>query len=253
MATENDGLGGVPKITPSRDEIASFQRDKGRSMASRLGEVPDVQSSAGSSTTTKAILAFATLAVLAALAWSMILHKKLAVAEQAIGRYEQRISGLEKQLYVTDESMSESSVAMKVKIREMDSEIRKLWDNVWKKNKETLAAHNKKLGQHDSFIAATKKQLSNNETVVKELTEQLASSRQMLVTVNSNQQRIASQESIIEGSSDKVNRLSSDMVKLNSRVKETESWVDSINGFRRQVNRDISELKSKLGASPGSP
>jgi chromosome segregation ATPase len=251
MATENDNLGGVPKITPSRDEIASFQRDKGRSMASRLGEVPDVAST-GSSTTTKVILAFATLAVLAALSWSMILHKKLGAAEQAIGRYEQRISGLENQLYVTDESMSESSVAMKVKIREMDSEIRKLWDNVWKKQKEQLAAHNKKLAQHDSFIAANKKQLSNNQTVVMELTEQLASSRQVLVTVKSNQQRIASQEASLEGNSDKVNRLSSDIVKLTGRVKESEDWVDSINGFRRQVNRDICELKRDLGGLSGS-
>lgn len=253
MATENDNLGGVPKLTPSRDQIASFQRDKGRGMASRLGEVPNVESSAGSSATTKVILAFATLAVLVALSWSMILHKKLGAAEQAIGRYEQRISGLEKQLYVTDESMSESSVAMKVKIREMDSEIRKLWDNVWKKSKEQFAAHNKKLAQHDSFIAGTKKQLSNNETLVKELTEQLASSRQMLATVNSNQQRIASQEATLEDSNDKVNRLSNDVVKLSSRVKDSEDWVDSINGFRRQVNRDISELKRELGGLSASP
>lgn len=252
MATENDKLGGVPKMTPSRDQIDSFQRDKGRGMASRLGEVPDVKSS-GSSTTGKAVLVFSTLAVLAALSWSMILHKKLGAAEQVIGQYEQRISSLERQLSVTDESMSESSVAMKVKIREMDTEIRKLWDNVWKKSKARMAAYDKKLGQHDSFIASTKKQLSNNETLVKELTEQLASSRQLLVTVNSNQQRIVSQESNLEANNDKLNQLSGELVNLNRRVKESEDWVDSINGFRRQVNRDMGELKQQVGALQSSP
>lgn len=252
MVTDDDKLGGVPKMTPSRDQIDSFKRDKGRGIASRLGEVPDVASQ-GSSTTIKAVLAFATIAVLGSLAWSMTLQQKLGGAEKAIALYEQRIASLERQLSVTDESMSESSVAMKVKIREMDTEIRKLWDNVWKKSKQRFSDYDKKLGQHDSFIASTKKQMSSNEAVMKSLTDQLASSRQMLVNVNSNQQRLVSQESTLESMSDKLNRLSADLVSLNGRVKESEAWVDSINGFRRQVNRDIGDLKQELGAMQSKP
>ncbi len=45
-----------------------------------------------------------------------------------------------------------------------------------------------------------------------------------------NQKKLIAQESSLEATSDKVNRVSSDMNKLNRRVKETEEWVESING-----------------------
>lgn len=252
MVTENDNPGGGPKITPSMDEIASFQRGKGRGITARLGEVPHVESH-GSSTTSKAILAFATIAVLVALSWSVILHKKLTAAEQSLRLYEQRINSLEKQLYVTDESMSESSVAMKSTIREMDTEIRKLWDNVWKKTKERMEAYDKKLAQHDTYIASSQKQLSDNDSVVKALSAQLEKTRRMQVTVTSNQQRIASQEAMLEANTDKINRLSTDMINMNRRVDESETWVDSINGFRRQVNRDIADLRKEVGGVTSAP
>ncbi len=252
MTNRNDTLGSVPKITPDRDEIASYQRDNSRGLASRLGEVPHVESN-GSSTTVKAILIFATLAVLVTLAWSMLLQKQVAAAEKMLNQYELRIGSLEQQLSVTDESMSESSVAMKVKIREMDGEIRKLWDNVWRKSKQRLGEHDKKLTQHAALLASTQKQLSSNDAVVKKFSAQLNGTRQLQTTVSSNQKRIASQESSLENNSDKLNRLSNDLVNLNHRVKESESWVDSINGFRRQVNRDISALKQELGSKQTGP
>ena len=188
-----------------------------------------------------------------ALSWSVILHKKLTATEQSLRLYEQRINSLEKQLYVTDESMSESSVAMKSTIREMDTEIRKLWDNVWKKTKERMEAYDKKLAQHDTYIASSQKQLSDNDSVVKALSAQLEKTRRMQVTVTSNQQRIASQESLLEANTDKINRLSTDMINMNRRVDESETWVDSINGFRRQVNRDIADLRKEVGGVTSAP
>jgi uncharacterized coiled-coil protein SlyX len=53
-------------------------------------------------------------------------------------RYEGRIADLEDRLADTDEGMSQNAAVQAAKIRELDSEVRKLWDNVWKRSKERL-------------------------------------------------------------------------------------------------------------------
>ena len=143
--TDNDHIGHVPKITPAHDEIASYQRSQAKSgLINSLGAVPDVPGGASSPASTTALV-LVVLIVLATAGLSAYLYQKLQLAEQSIVNYELRISDLERRLSVTDESMTESSVAMKVKVREMDSEIRKLWDNVWKKTKSRMAQHDAQL------------------------------------------------------------------------------------------------------------
>jgi chromosome segregation ATPase len=197
------------------------------------------------------------LALVAVGAWGAMQNKRLQQAEKAMVSYEVRISELEKRLSITGEDMNDSQLSMQVKMREMDSEIRKLWDNVWKKSKAQLAKHDATLNKHESFITGAKKQLSANDSVIKSLKTQLAKAGKVQTTVASNQKKLVVQESSLEATSDKVNRVSSDMNKLNRRVEETEEWVESINGFRKQVNRDVGALKKSVGQlqskSTGSP
>jgi chemotaxis protein histidine kinase CheA len=251
---DDDHIGHVPKITPSHDEIASYQRTQSKgSLASSIGEVPDVKTAAGPGMS-MTMLVFIFALILATIGWAGFLHQKLQLAERVIKNYELRITDLERQLSVTDESMSESTVALKVKIREMDSEIRKLWDNVWKKNKERLAAHDTLLAQHgqsikvsDAFIATAKQQMSKSDAVVADLGLQLKKAEAMQSMVAANKQALAKQMSAIEAAADEVNRVIVDISKLDRRVKGTEEWVAAINGFRSQVNREITALKQSVG------
>src|SRR5690606_9437288 len=80
---------------------------------------------------------------------------QLLQAQQLQQAYQARVADLEQRLSVTDESMSESSVAMQVKLKELDSEIRKLWDNVWKRSKEQLAEHDQQLGSLQKNLRST--------------------------------------------------------------------------------------------------
>ena len=163
---DNDNIGHVPKMTPAHDEIASYQRNKSRgSLKSSLGDIPE--NTGTSSTTVKSVLTVVILLLVITSAGSVYLYLKLQKADSVLQAYDARITDLEQRLSVTDESMSESSVAMKVKLRELDTEVRKLWDNVWKKSKQRFAEYDsqfKRLEQGvkrgDNFITTTKQQLS---------------------------------------------------------------------------------------------
>ncbi len=256
---DDDHIGHVPKITPAHDEIASFQRTQAKgSLAASLGEVPEVGGSGGSaSMATKSILTVVVLVLLATAAWAGFLHQKLQIAEKSIQNYELRIGDLERRLMVTDESMGESSAAMKVKLRELDSEVRKLWDNVWKKSKQKFAENDALLKKHtasiaasDAFIATARQQMTKSDDVVAGLSQQLKKTQQLHSQVAENQLMLNQQEKSLELLADKANRISADMGKLDRRVKGTEEWVESINGFRRQVNRDLGALKQVQGGTP---
>ena len=255
---DDDHIGHVPKMTPAHDEIASYQRNKAKgSLVASLGEVPDVPSH-GTSSMSSMVLALVVLVLLTTAGLAGYLYQKLGLAEQAISNYELRISSLERQLSVTDESMSESSVATQVKVRELDSEIRKLWDNVWKKSKQQFASHDSQLKQHqqsirqsEAFIATVKKQLAKNNSVVAGLSKQLAKAEKMQQSVAVNKKNLGRQEARYENTIDKLNLMSSRVNKLDRRVKGTEEWVESINGFRRQMNRDMGSLKQRVGQLQG--
>jgi len=198
--------------------------------------------------------------LLATAGMSGYLYQKLVFAETALRLSESRIGQLEQRLSVTDESMSESSDAIKEKTMEMDSEIRKLWDNVWKKSKKQFALYDKRLKKHDSQIAAndgfivdSKTQQNKNDRLFSDLAKELTSVKATQVTVSSNKSKLARQESSLESANDKLNRSNTQIAKLDKRIKGTEEWVESINGFRRQVLRDIDGLKKSTAQLQAAP
>jgi septal ring factor EnvC (AmiA/AmiB activator) len=60
----------------------------------------------------------------------------------------------------------------------------------------------------------------------------------------------------VERVADSVNRVNVELAKLNKRVQENEDWVNSINTFRGQINRSITDLQSSvrnLQSAPSTP
>ncbi len=254
---DDDQLGHEPKIAPAHDEVASYQRtqSKGR-LANKLGEVPDDSQAGGTSALTRTLLAAVVVVLLVTASLAGVLYVRLGDAEQSLDKYETRIGELERRLEVTGESMSESSVAMKDRVKELDFEIRKLWDNVWKKSKQRLATNEKKLEQHtqqlknlQQLVDGTEQKLAQNQNVMDELSTQLKQVEQMRATVSDNEQSLRQQAASLEATADRLSSLARDMKALDKRVAGTEEWVDSINAFRRQVNRELSSLKQAIGQS----
>lgn len=258
---DNDPLVDAPSITPSRDEIASFQRNKKSKagLAGSLGSVPDSAASTSSSTGIKAVLVLLIIALLGTAAVAGFLQQRLSAAESTLLGYEQRLASLEERLSVTDESMSESSVAMQVKLRELDGEVRKLWDNVWKRSKqrfavlETQAAkHDASLKNHQKVIDSAEQRLTKNKAVMDNLAAQLQVIDKLRPLIEKNNKRFMVLQSSQETNSDKVNSLSNKVVKLDRAVKDSAERLDSVDAFRRQVNGNINTLRQNIGALQGA-
>ena len=236
-------------IIPAQDEIASYKQQQARKRFAGLGDVPDV-ASGSTSTVLKSLVGLLFVVLAAGSVWAYFVQEKLQRAEKALTMYEARISDLEKRLTITDEDVTDSQAAMQVKLKELDFEIRKLWDNVWKKSRERLAAHDAQLASQEKFIGSAKTQLAANQTVIDSLKVQLDKLKGVETTVASTRDKAAAMESRLQTASDQLNKLGAELGTLQKRVTTSEEWIESINAFRRQVNRDINTLKQNQ--APGA-
>ena len=246
-------FGDMPPIKPARDEVSSYKRNGNKSTAA----VANTSGGGGGSSAVVLTLLF--LALLGSCGWIYYLQMQLKVADVNLQNNDARISELEQKLSITDEAMSDSAVAMQVKIRELDSEIRKLWDNVWKKSKKVHAEQDALLKKHGSNLATNNTTLVSMEKRLSAADKTVASLNTQLKTLERLQTRLAEQsralltlEAQLEKTADKANAVGSNYQQLSQRVKETEGWIESINGFRRQVNQEISSVKTQLGQLQGN-
>jgi len=228
----------VPSIVPERDE----DRPVGRRRPTP--EAAPTTASRGGATLLWVLLG------LALAGWSGWQQWLLLQSEQQLASYESRVAELEQRLSVTDENVSESSVAMQVKLKELDSEIRKLWDNVWKRASRQLEEHDQRLGALDKTLEGARTSLTRAEKTLEEqqktltaLGRQLDKSSGLDATVELNKRQLQEQKIVVETLTGQVRELRELSSRLEQRVVANEEWVQSINAFRRQVNRDLLTLK----------
>jgi chromosome segregation ATPase len=231
---DSNAIDKMPPIVPSRDEVASRSRGGGAPRGGKSGN-----GGGGTGLWARLFIVVALVVAAVACAWAWQLQQALDAADRQLNGYAQRIADLEDRLSDTDEGMSQSSAAMAVKIRELYSEVDKLWAqrNLHKKNLAELEARDKQLGSADSkadrALVALKEDLGKLATVADDLERLLANAK-----TNASQ---------LERLADDVNRLTLEAARLNKRVTANEEWVESINGFRRQVNATLSQLQAGTG------
>jgi len=181
---------------------------------------------------------------------SYYLFRQNQLAEARVTAAELRLSSLESRLTSAGDALTQSDEAVRVQLKELDREVRKLWDNVWKKSKVILEEHSlniKNLTTRTSKLndqqALSKQQLSalNGEIMghsasLEELTESLDS----LQTAS---QQLAAMNQLVP-------RLEQQLNAHDKRINSNEEWVDSINSFRRQVNRQLNSLSQPVNKVP---
>ena len=96
-----------------------------------------------------------TLLIVALAAAAYYLFDQLTIAQGDLKQAQQRLEVLEQRLSSADESLEENSVTTAVKLKELDFEIRKLWDNVWKKQKQELAEHDAQLAKNEKLLKSS--------------------------------------------------------------------------------------------------
>ena len=166
-------------------------------------------------------------------------------------RYSVRTGDLENLLSDTDETVNESATAMRVQLKRLDTENRKLWDARKASNKkiakleETSSSIGENLISLNQSVSESKKQLpilqeevSRFTILAKDLTSLTTSAKRNQVEV----ERVA----------DGINRIDLDHAKLERRVGENEGWIESINGFRRTTNGRITQLENSIRSAQES-
>lgn len=247
-------------IVPERDEVASRQRSKatGRQRPSEPERERDAATGPAAERRGAGPLVWLlALVALAGVGWAGYLQLQLAEAQSQMASYQLRVEDLESRLSVTDESVNQSSLAMQVKIKELDGEIRKLWDNVWKKTQQTLEQHSGQLAKLEKSVTAiqgatggVEKKLTQQGEAIAELRKQSDRYAKAEATGELNKRKLEEQQVALEAVTEKLGRMATDQTRLAQRVGTNEEWVQSINNFRKQTNRELVNLKQQVSGAP---
>jgi predicted nucleic acid-binding Zn-ribbon protein len=247
----NDDLDHIPPIVPTRDgaprpatrRVSSERRSTG-------GKGPSSAGSASLLWRLVTAVALVAAALACVLAWQ--LQTQLQQASDQLESYATRIADLEARLSDTDEGMNQSAAVQAVKIAELDSEVRKLWDFRKQARGQLTKLEASSTGQGKSF-KGLQSSVASIQSQLKAVSDDIAK----LKSVGGDLARLMSSakanQAEVERVADSLNRIDLALSRLEKRVEANEEWVASVNAFRRQVNTSLSELKATVRAMQASP
>ncbi len=255
----HDDLDHIPSIIPTRDNVPHRTSSKTRAGKGNGGGArrPPTQKSAsgsgGSGLLARLFITVSLVIAAVACAWAWQLQGQLQQANVQMEDYAARIGDLEARLSDTDEGMSQNAAVQAAKIRDLDSEVRKLWDNVWKQTKsrlDKLEAQNKSQGKKvastEKSLAAVQSKLGSTSGDIAKLKSVAGDLSRLMASAKTNQTEV-------ERVADKLNRINLDLAKMSKRVQGNEEWIGSINAFRKQVNASLAELQGSIRTLQAAP
>ncbi len=255
----HDDIDHIPSITATRDN--DHQRPRPRTKTGvpvgnkrNKGKTsPPPRSGGGSGIWTRLFITISLVIAAVACAWVWQLQEQLQQSSHLMEQYERRIADLEDRLSDTDEGLNQNTAAMAVKIKELYSEVDKLWASAWRKNKAKIEALEKQSAANTKQVARTAKSLTADEAKLKSAAADIAKLR----TVAGDLQRLMasakSNQAEVERVADSLNRMNLEFAKLNKRVQSNEEFVGSVNAFRRQMNTSMTQLQASVRALEAAP
>ncbi len=245
----NDDLPEIPSFAATRDDMPQGAATRFSDDSGAARQSPERSAKPGGAGIWARLFITVALVVAAvACAWAWQLQEELRQSQYQLEQWGKRVSDLEDRLSDTDEGMSQNATVQAAKIRELDTEVRKLWDNVWKKARERLgkletssASQGKKIAANESALSTARAGLKSATADIGKLNTLAGDLERLMKNANSSQVEI-------ERLADGVNQYNLELAKLNKRVGENEEWVSSINAFRGQVNAALTRLQASITA-----
>ena len=238
----DDDLTAIPSISATRDA------DTG--MTSR--ELPrSYQETSGIGAFARLVLTTSIVVATVALAWAWQLQQELNHTRDSLERYSVRTGDLEDLLSDTDETVNQSATAMRVQLKRLDTENRKLWD-ARKVSNNKISKLEKTSSAQGSNLVVIKKTVTKNEKQLPILQEEV-SRFTILAKDLTNLTASAKRNQVeVERVADGINRIDLEQAKLEKRVSENEGWIESINVSRRQVNGKLTQLENTIRSTHDS-
>lgn len=251
MPNPDDKLSDIPRIIPQRDDDAVYRRQRpepGDSRKKVKPAKPAGEASGGG--LWRIVAALGVLLALGAGAAAAYLYQQTQQLEAVLAQSNQRIADLEGRLSSTDDSVNQSSAAMQVKIKELGSEVDKLWASAWRKNSARLDELDGALKKATAGADATRKDLAAVKTAQSRIEKQQDVNKGLAISVEALKERQNSHESAIGRLNGSVNTLTNAQRAQEARLKETEQWVKSNIEFRKQVTKRLTRLENPASALP---
>lgn len=240
MNTRDDDLTDLPSFSPDSDEL------KARRNAASHDVFLTPSSGGGASNGFVWVLFILVLAVGGAAGF---LYSELLKSNE-------RIATLEARLSEAGESMDQSSATIGLRLKELTdktnelwTQMDKLWSSAWRRNQSEIAALRDDIKGINKQSTAFKSSLDTLQAAVKgvpELERRVAELGTLQVQID---KAVASAGSL----SIKVSTLESNVAKVqgaqsnvDKRIAANEQWVESINAYRKQVNRRLDELQNLI-------
>ena len=173
----------MPSIVPSRETGQEPVAPKPRGSKPEKGRAGNTRppsggagtpAAGGSSILLRLMLVLALAVAGVACAWAYQLQQALDSSAAQMERYAKRISDLEDRLSDTDEGLSQNTQAMAVKIKELYSEVDKLWASAWRRNKAAIEELEKTSASQVKKVAAAEKTLAANAEQIKSASGDIA-------------------------------------------------------------------------------
>jgi chromosome segregation ATPase len=253
----NDDLDYVPSIVPTRDSESQRSTSRSRADKSERRRSPGIQKQVsnekGTGLLARLFLTISLLAAVLACAWAWQLQTQLQQANEHIANYAARIGDLEARLSDTDEGMNQNAAVQAKKAAQLETEVRKLWDNVWKESRDRFAKMEAAGASQGKSIKDLEGSLSSAESQLKEASADIAKLNSVAGDLARLMSSAKANQAEVERMADSLNRIELALARLDKRVAGNEEWVGSINAFRKQVNTSLGELQSSVRAMQTTP
>ncbi|WP_237060046.1 hypothetical protein [Microbulbifer sediminum] len=234
-----DGRG--PAIDPEMDNKPIGGAPRGS--APKPAPVDDEGGSGGSSV----LAVVALILALAGVGSAGFLYTQWQDTRSQLVSAEERIVELEKRFEMSDEESTASVEVLNARVKENSSEIRKLWGVSHDTNRKNIAANKAAAAAAAKDAAAAKKQaaqlagkVSGLSDSVKKIASVEFALSELRETTTSNQRDLKDKLASLER---QLNSVRSD---LGGRVSANEEAVESIDAYRRSVNKDLVQLRDAI-------
>ncbi len=230
------------------------RRDEPRDNSSRSKPaVPRTAAAPQSSAWTGLILILA----LAGLSLAGFAYWQLMAAQQELVAADRRLADLEKRLELTGDEANQSLTVLSAKLKEADSEIRKLWALVNDRNRKAIEANKvsidklvKDLATTKTSIAAARKLVDDQAKVLVALQTNATGAHDLAQQAVMDAELMKEELStVVEQSNRSEKAVTSLQNSLTARVKANEEAIEAIDNYRLSVNRDLQAIKQRL--NPG--
>jgi len=253
----HDDLDYIPSIVPTRDGVPQRSNSAPRPSKGERNRNPNnpkqSPNAGGTGLLARVFIAISLVAAVLACAWAWRLQTQLLQSNERIANYAARIGDLEARLSDTDEGMNQNAEVQAKKAAQLETEVRKLWDNVWKETKDRLgklesvsASQGKSVKGMEGSLSTTQSQMKAASTDIAELKSVAGDLARLMSSAKASQAEV-------ERVADSLNRIDLALAKLDKRVAGNEEWVGSVNAFRKQVNASLAELQATVRAMQSPP